>query len=152
MSEYNYITKFVNYCKKNDIIATQPPGKNQSTYADCEIVLNENEILKVEAKMLEDTRSNSVHFYNLIGELIGTSTKKSLLQENEDNKLKQTCVAILLPYNSKVVFDKLWSKNITKQNGNNYCKNFCVKHLITFDDVNQKMKVYSYCDGTNRWV
>ena len=151
MSEYNYITKFVNYCNSNKMKAVQPMGKNQSTYADCEILLNNKDILKVEAKMLKNTHSNSVHFYNLLGELIGVSGKNSLLQKN-GCKCNQLCSAILLPYNSKSVFDKLWQKNITQMNGNKYCSNFDVKYLITFDEQPCRMRIYTYCKFTNKWV
>lgn len=151
MSEYNYITKFVNYCNANNIKAIQPMGKNQSIYADCEILLNNNEILKIEAKMLKNTHSNSVHFYNLLGELIGASGKNSLLQKN-GYICNSLCSAILLPYNSKSTFDKLWKKNITQMNGNKYCSNFDVKYLITFADQPCRMRIYTYCNSTNRWV
>ena len=60
MSEYNFVTKFINcYVKNNGAnSAIQAKGKNQSKYADCEITRN-NEIVKIEAKVLKDTHSNS---------------------------------------------------------------------------------------------
>lgn len=151
MNEYNYVQKFVSYCKAKNLKAIQPSGKNQSTYADCEIVLNNAEILKIEAKMLKNTQSNSAQFYNLMGELIGVSGKNSLLQKNGCG-CNQVCSAILLPCKSKYVFKKLWQKNITKTNGNRYCSNFNVKYLITFDEQVCCMRVYRYCSATNGWV
>lgn len=149
MSEYNFITKFVNYCNNNNLKAVQPMGKNQSTYADCEMILN-NEILKIETKLLKNVHSNSVHFYNLIGELIGTSGKNSLLNKSE-YKNNKTSVNILLPTKSKSIFDKLRQKNITKVNGIKYCYNFNIRNLIAFDENSLHMQIY-YCPVRNQWV
>ena len=152
MSEYNFVTKFINCYNKNNNVnsAIQPKGKNQSKYADCEII-RENEIVKVEAKILKDTHSNSTNFYNLMGEIIGTCSKESLFQHN-GRLITQTCVAFLIPHNSKYIFDKLWQKKIEPSNGFKYCSNFGVKYLISFDVQNETIRYFSYCQKTNRWV
>ena len=152
MSEYNFVTKFVScYIRQNGLnSAIQPKGKNQSKNADCEVVRN-NEIIMIEAKLLKDNRSNSTHFYNLVGELIGTSHKGSLLQNNGYTTY-QKCGAFLIPSDSKTVFDDLWQKNISPNNGINYCNDFAVKYLILFDMHNGAIKFLSYCTVNNRWV
>ena len=70
--EYDFVTAFVQSYqykriqsdKSNEnLYAIQAPGFNQSTYADCEIVCG-NAIIKVEAKLLNDTLGNSSSFYN----------------------------------------------------------------------------------------
>lgn len=149
MSEYNFITKFVSeYRKKKDNeSAEQPKGKNQSKYADCEVVYK-NEILKVEAKMLRDTRSNSSQFYNLLGEAIGTSRKCRLLEEKDGEKCES--IAFLIPEKSKMIFDSLWNKKISREAGEKYCSEFNVRYLITFDEK-QNIKFFHYCQSKNGW-
>ena len=79
-TEYDFVATFVEHYQliktqeehsSATLYAIQGNGYNQSKYADCEIVLND-EIVKIEAKMLNDTNANSTDFYNLIGEIIGT--------------------------------------------------------------------------------
>ena len=151
MCEYNFVSKFVACCTKsnaNITIAKQPKGRNQSTYADCEILYN-NEIVKIEAKLLKDTRSNSANFFNLLGEVMATDKKQGLLQSQGKNL--KIYSAILIPYHSKSVFDGLWKKNISKITGNNYCSNFNVKYLFAYDINQQKIYVHLYDSIKNNW-
>ena len=60
MSEYSFVQKFLAaYITNNgNGTAIQATGKNQSKYADCEIVL-QGTLVKLECKLLKDTRSNT---------------------------------------------------------------------------------------------
>ena len=121
MNEYNFVSKFVGtFNKSNTGMAVQPTGKNQSTFSDCEIIFNST-IVKLEAKKLKDTRSNSANFFNLLGEIMAADKKISKLQTQPNWHSYNMCSGILIPDSSKSVFDKLWSKNISKSVGNIYC-------------------------------
>ena len=150
MSEYNFVSKFIaSYGKNNGTYtAVQPRGKNQSTYADCEI-LYDNGIVKIEAKMFKDTRSNSAQFFNLLGEVLASDKKQSILANQVNSSTM--CSAILVPLSSKGIFDNLWNKNISKDTGNIYCSKYKVKYLFAYDAINRTISVFSYRMSTNNW-
>ena len=146
--EYKFITAFVeSYRNAHSSKAVQPVGNNQSKYADCEIVLN-NEIVKIEAKLLNDTNSNSTDFYNLIGEIIGTLKKPSLLKEQGESF--NEVVGFLVPFESKTVFYSLWQKNI-KPNGVKYCSAFNVKYLLVYNQITSKIDVLTFDTNNDEW-
>ena len=156
MNEYKFVSKFVDsYKRYYKLEAIQASGKNQSSYADCEIYYN-GSIIKLEAKKLMDTRTNSVHFYNLLGEVIGTLSKPSLLQQNSllQQKIKNAfiTVGILIPHQCKSVFDSLWSKKIAKKYGNLLCFSFGVSNLFTYDVSNKAIRKYIYDFSNNNWT
>ena len=155
--EFNFVQLFVQTYQekkkqgtydKETLYSIQAPGVNQSTYADCEIVCG-NAIIKVEAKLLNDTLGNSSSFYNLIGELIGVINKPSLLQ-TKGVTTKEISNGILIPEESKTKFVELWKKNI-KPNGVKYCKAFNVKYLITFDESNKNIQLFSLAEESEEW-
>lgn len=155
--EYDFVQLFVETYRdkkkqgtddKETLYSIQAPGFNQSTYADCEIVCG-NAIIKVEAKLLNDTLGNSSSFYNLIGELIGVINKPSLLQTN-GVATKDIANGILIPEESKTKFVELWKKNI-KPNGAKYCKAFNVKYLITFDKLSKNIQFFSLDEESDEW-
>ena len=151
MSEYCFVHKFVEtYIANNgNNTACRAPGKNQSTYADCEMV-HCGDLVKLECKLLKDTRSNSRNFYNMLGEVIGTSAKPSLL----DKPGSYSCVknGFLIPKSSENIFRSLWRKNITVTNGNNYCRDFDVTYLVVFDLAIKQYKIKQYNPVKNDWV
>ena len=106
MNEYNFVSKFISSYAKNNggHTAVQPKGKNQSTHSDCEIIYK-NDLLKIEAKLLKDTRSNSSNFFNLLGEAMTADKKSNILTQ-----YKTICSAFLIPHSSKGTFDTLWQK------------------------------------------
>ena len=134
--EYSFVESFIQCYQLNQtsqantsqsLCAIQASGSNQSTYADCEIVY-EKKVIKIEAKMLKDGRNNSGSFYNLIGELIGTVKKPSLLQAN-GVAIEDVIIGILIPEKSKTTFTQLWNDNI-KPNGIKYCNAFNIKQFV----------------------
>ena len=108
MCEYNFVSKFIAlYAQSNGVdTAVQPKGKNQSTYSDCEVIYNNN-LLKIEAKLLKDTHSNSANFFNLLGEAMSADKKSNILTQ-----YNTVYSAFLIPHSSKGTFDTLWQKKI----------------------------------------
>jgi hypothetical protein len=152
MSEYSFVQKFLAaYVTSNgNGSAIQAPGKNQSTYADCEIVF-QGTLVKLECKLLKDTRSNSRNFYNMLGETIGTSAKPSLLEKSGG---MYPCVknGFLIPANSENTFASLWQKNVTAKNGNSYSRDFNVVYLVLFNSASKQYVIKQYDTNNNSWV
>ena len=148
MNEYNFVSKFISSYAKNNVGHTtaQPKGKNQSTYSDCEIIYK-NVLLKIEAKLLKDTRSNSSNFFNLLGEAMTADKKSNILTQNYET----SCSAFLIPHSSKGTFDILWKKNISVTVGNKYCNDFNVRYLLTYDHTKKTYSVFSYDNTCNCW-
>ena len=78
-----------------------------------------NNLLKIEAKLLKDTRSNSANFFNLLGEAMSADKKSNILTQ-----YNTVYSAFLIPRSSKGTFDTLWQKKISVTVGNKYCNNF----------------------------
>ena len=143
----NFTNCFAQLYDENSV--TTPRASNQSTYTDCEVIL-ENEVVKIEAKLLNDNGNNSSNFYNLLGEIIGAIKKDSCLKK-VGRDTKKECLAFLIPASSKETFDKLWEKNIGRETGQKYCNSFNVKYLITFDTEKQRITKYSFNPELNLW-
>ena len=105
-----------------------------------------NNLLKIEAKLLKDTRSNSANFFNLLGEAMSADKKSNILTQ-----YNTVYSAFLIPRSSKGTFDTLWQKKISVTVGNKYCNNFNVKYLLTFDHTNKTYCIYSYDGINNCW-
>ena len=148
MSEYNFISSFIStfqkqYQSKN---AKKPKGKNQSTYADCEIIYNSTKIM-IECKLLKDTHSNSSSFFSLLGEIIGLSTKESLFSGNHNN-----ATGILIPEESSKTFFNLWKKNISVEAGNAFVESYKLHYLIMYSENGKKITLLRYDKTNNKWV
>ena len=138
------------FCKKYNEFYGQAKfikKSNQSKYADCEIMFWD-ELIKLECKLFNDTRNNSSKFYNLLGELIGTYTKSTLIGQNP---LKFPKLGILISKKHETEFNKLWEKNIDLHISGKYCTMLNLDYLVIFSNSTKNIEIKKYNFKTNYW-
>lgn len=145
--EIKFVESFINTYKYvySTNLAEVPNGKNQSTYADCEIVYNDH-LIKIEAKLLNDIRNNSGEFHKLLGELITTHNKASKIKSQNTKE----CMGILIPVDKKNTFLKYWQR-INSKDAKVFCEFFDLRYLILFDCKTKDIWFQLYDIKTNTW-
>ncbi len=135
-SEAEFVQKFIENLQKKGIPAEKHFCSNQSEYADCEIIFD-NEHIQIEAKMLSDPRNSSNQMHMLFGELLADRNRKKILSSDVD----RSALGILIPERSFQCFKELWNR-YKSEDMEIFCREYQLHYLILFGENTGDISFY----------
>lgn len=140
MTELQFVSKFQEYCDKHkDINFIHIEKDSCSNHMDCEIEYK-NEYIRLEAKVLNDTRNNSQKLLKTYGGLL----KGRNLEQAKDSNYT-TVYGVLVRKSQENIAMRIF-KAIDVIDWNLFGKSFDVRYIFIFDDRNNKLYIEKWND------